>query len=206
MQRVNQLLRRIPGWAVWLVGALPLALLIYDVFAGRLGVDPVRDIEHRLGRTALYFLIGSLAVTPVRRIFRINATHLRRALGLLCFSYAALHMAAWVVFDMGLLWSQMLKDVLKRPYLLFGMLSLLILIALAVTSNRISIRRMGRNWQKLHKLVYAAAILACLHWLWALKLWSGWPLFCTGLILFLLALRLPKISRSISNYHSKTVS
>lgn len=193
MQRVNLLLRRVPEWAVWLAGALPLALLVFDTFAGRLGVDPIRDIEHRLGRTALYFLIATLAVTPVRKLFRINATHLRRALGLLSFSYAALHVAAWVVFDMGLLWQQMLRDVVKRPYLIFGMLALVILILLAATSNRFSIRQLGPNWRKLHKLIYPAAILASLHWLWALKLWTSWPLLCAGTILTLLALRLPGV-------------
>ena len=189
MQRVNGYLRRIPEWAVWLLGALPLAVLVYDTLTGHLGVDPIRDIEHRLGRTALYFLMGSLAITPVRRLFRLNAIHLRRALGLLAFSYAVLHLLAWVVFDMGLLWSQMLKDVVKRPYLIFGMTAFVILVILAVTSNRYSIRRLGRRWGRLHKLVYAAAILACLHWLWALKLWGPWPLFCTGLILGLLLVR-----------------
>lgn len=189
MQRVNGYLRRIPEWAVWLAGALPLALLAYDTLTGGLGVDPIRDIEHRLGRTALYFLIGSLTITPVRKLFRINATHLRRALGLLAFSYAVLHLLAWVVFDMGLLWLQMLKDVVKRPYLIFGMTAFVILVILAVTSNRYSIRRLGRRWGRLHKLVYAAAILACLHWVWALKLWGPWPLFCTGLILGLLLVR-----------------
>ena len=189
MQRVNAWLRRIPEWAVWVAGALPLALLVYDTLTGGLGVDPIRDIEHRLGRTALYFLIGSLAITPLRRLFRLNAIHLRRALGLLAFSYAVLHLAAWVIFDMGLLWSQMLKDVVKRPYLIFGMTAFVILLLLAVTSNRYSIRRLGRRWGKLHKLVYAAAVLACLHWLWALKLWGPWPLFCTGLVLCLLLVR-----------------
>ncbi len=190
MQRMNAWLRRVPEWAVWAAAALPLSLLVYDTLTGRLGVDPIRDIEHRLGRTALYFLIGSLAITPLRRVFRLNAIHLRRALGLVAFSYAALHLAAWVVFDMGLLWSQMLKDVVKRPYLVFGMTAFVILILLAATSNRYSIRRLGRRWGKLHKLVYAAAILACLHWLWALKLWDAWPLFCAGMILGLLLVRL----------------
>lgn len=193
MRTVNSALRRIPEWAVWMAGGLPLALLVFDTLNGNLGVDPVRDIEHRLGRTALYFLIGTLAVTPVRKVFRINATHLRRALGLLSFSYAMLHLLAWVFFDMGLLWQQMLRDIVKRPYLIFGMAAFIMLILLAVTSNRFSIRRLGPKWRQLHKLIYPAAVLASLHWLWALKLWTFWPLFCGGMILALLLLRLPAV-------------
>lgn len=206
MQRANAFLRRIPEWAVWLAGSLPLALLIYDTVLGHLGVDPIRDIEHRLGRTALYFLIGSLTITPVRRLFRLNATHLRRALGLLAFSYALLHLLSWVVFDMGLLWSQMLKDVVKRPYLIFGMTAFVILLLLAVTSNRFSIRRLRRWWGRLHRLVYFAAILACLHWLWALKLWVGWPLFCAGMVLVLLGVRVLWAVSARVKTAAKTVS
>ena len=198
MQRINSALRGLPEWAVWLAGAIPLALLILDTLGGHLGVDPVRDIEHRLGRTALYFLAGSLAVTPARRMFGLNAIRLRRAIGLLAFSYAVLHLLAWCVFDMGLLWPQMLRDIVKRPYLLFGMTALVILTALAVTSNRASIRRLGKKWQRLHKMVYFAAGLACLHWLWALKIIGGWPVVCAVTIAGLLALRIPVVTRLVS--------
>lgn len=188
---VNAQARRIPEWAVWLAGAIPLGLLIADTMTGQLGIDPVRDIEHRLGRTALYLLAASLAATPLLRYARINVIRLRRALGLLSFSYALLHLAAWIVFDMGLLWSQIVKDVVKRPYLVFGMLAFTILLLLALTSNAASIRRMGgAGWRTLHRLVYVAAPLVVLHWLWALKIWGLKPLFVGAVILGLLALRL----------------
>lgn len=191
MRGLNRALRRLPEWAVWLLGAIPLALLVADIVTGNLGIDPVRDVEHRLGRTALYFLMGSLAVTPALRILRLNAMKFRRALGLLAFSYAVLHVAAWVALDMGFLWGQMGRDVLKRPYLVMGMIAVVILLALAVTSNRASIRRMGRGWHWLHRLSYAAVVLACLHWLYALKLWGAWPLGVAAVILLLLVLRIP---------------
>lgn len=190
VQALNRALRRLPVWAVWLAGLAPLALLIWDTLSGHLGIDPVRDIEHRLGRTAIYFLIATLAVTPLLRLARVNLMRFRQALGLICFTYALCHLLSWVVFDMGFLWTQMLKDVVKRPYLIFGMLALSMLLALAVTSNRASIRRMGRNWRRLHRLVYPAAILAAMHWLWALKVWEAWPLTILGAILLLLAQRL----------------
>ncbi|MFT4014971.1 MAG: protein-methionine-sulfoxide reductase heme-binding subunit MsrQ [Paracoccus sp. (in: a-proteobacteria)] len=187
---LNRILRRIPVWVIWLAGLVPLVLLLADTLAGRLGVEPVRDIEHRLGRTALYFLIATLAVTPLLRLTRLNLIRFRQALGLICFTYAACHLAAWVVFDMGLLWSQILRDVIKRPYLIFGMSAFLGLLALALTSNRWSIRRMGRNWGRLHRLIYPAAVLAAVHWLWALKVWQSWPLGWLAAILLLLSLRL----------------
>lgn len=188
---LNAQARRLPEWAVWLGGSIPLALLVADTAFGRLGIDPVRDIEHRLGRTALYFLAASLAVTPLLRFGRINLMRLRRALGLLAFSYAVLHLGAWLVFDMGLLWSQIAKDVLKRPYLVFGMLAFSILALLALTSNAVSLRRLGAaGWRSLHRFVYVAAPLAVLHWLWALKVWETKPLAWGAAILVLLGARL----------------
>ncbi|WP_017998958.1 protein-methionine-sulfoxide reductase heme-binding subunit MsrQ [Paracoccus sp. N5] len=195
IQRLNGWLRRLPVWAVWLGGMIPLALLVWDTLSGGLGVDPVRDIEHRLGSTALYFLLATLAVTPLLRLMRLNLMRFRQALGLICFAYVGCHLLAWVVFDMGFLWAQMLRDIVKRPYLVFGMLAFAMLLALAVTSNRFSIRRMGRNWRRLHRLIYPAAMLAAIHWLWALKVWESWPLTILGAILVLLSLRLPGLAR-----------
>ncbi|MDO5621730.1 MAG: ferric reductase-like transmembrane domain-containing protein, partial [Paracoccus sp. (in: a-proteobacteria)] len=126
-------LRRLPVWCVWLAGLIPLVLLVWDALIGALGADPVRMIEHRLGRTALYFLIASLAVTPLRRL-GLNLIRYRQALGLLSFTYAALHVVVWVVLDMGLRWGQMAGDILKRLYLGFGMAGFVILLLLALTS------------------------------------------------------------------------
>ena len=190
VQGLNRGLRHLPVWAVWLAGLIPLALLVWDTLQGRLGVDPVRDIEHRLGRTAIYFLIATLTVTPLLRLTRVNLVRFRQALGLICFTYLLCHVAAWIAFDMGFLWAQIVKDVIKRPYLIFGMIAFLMLLALAVTSNRWSIRRMGANWRRLHRLIYPAAILAAVHWLWALKVWESWPLMILSVILTLLSLRL----------------
>ncbi|WP_103171938.1 sulfite oxidase heme-binding subunit YedZ [Paracoccus sp. SY] len=187
---VNGWLRGIPVWALWLGGLVPLALLLWDTLNGGLGIDPIRDIEHRLGRTALYFLVASLAVTPVLRITGIIFMRFRRALGLLCFTYAGLHVLSWVVMDMALLWGAMARDVVKRPYLVFGMAAFLMLLALAVTSNNASIRRMGgAAWRRLHKLAYVAAPLVTLHWIWALKTFPLEPVLWLSAILVLLGLR-----------------
>lgn len=187
----NDSLRRLPVWAIWMGGLVPLALLLGDIATGGLGIDPVRDIEHRLGRTALYFLVASLAVTPLLRLTGLSLMRFRRALGLLCFAYAVLHVLAWLSMDMGFLWAQMGKDIIKRPYLLFGMLALLLLLPLAVTSNNLSIRRLGAlAWRRLHRLVYVAAPLVTLHWMWALKTFPVTPLSWLAVILVLLGVRL----------------
>ena len=187
---LNDLFRRLPVWAVWAAGLIPLALLVWDTFMGGLGIDPIRDIEHRLGRTALYFLIASLCVTPLLRVAGISLMKFRRALGLLAFTYAGLHVLSWLTMDMGFLWAQMGRDIIKRPYLLLGMVGFVILLALAVTSNNASIRRMGgQAWRKLHKLVYLAAPLVALHWILALKVFPVTPGFWLVVILTLLGLR-----------------
>ena len=204
-RRINEALRRLPVWMVWLLGLIPLALLVADTITGNVGVDPVAAIEHRLGRTALYFLIGSLAVTPLLRITGISLMRFRRALGLLCFTYAGLHVLAWVVIDMGFLWGQMARDIVKRPYLLFGMSAFLLLLLLAVTSNAWSIRRLGATgWRRLHRLVYVAAPLVALHWIWALKVFPVTPGLWLTLILALLALRIvvPRpLRRDVASRH-----
>ncbi|SFA55463.1 sulfoxide reductase heme-binding subunit YedZ [Paracoccus halophilus] len=187
---LNRRLRQLPVWAVWLAGLIPLALLVLDTLQGNLGVDPVRDIQQRLGRTGIYFLIATLSVTPLLRLTRLNLMRFRQALGLICFTYVGCHLIAWIVFDMAFLWRQIVQDVVKRPYLVFGMLGFVMLLALAVTSNRYSIRRMGANWRRLHRLVYPAAILVAVHWVWALKVWESWPLTILLVILLLLAQRL----------------
>ncbi len=195
-QSLNRALRHVPVSAVWLAGLIPLALLVLDTLGGHLGVDPVRDIEHRLGRTAIYFLIATLTVTPLLRLTRVNLMRFRQALGLICFTYLVCHLAAWIAFDMGFLWAQIVRDVVKRPYLIFGMVAFVMLLALAVTSNRWSIRRMGARWRQLHRLIYPAAILAAVHWLWALKVWESWPRMILSVILTLLSLRLLGFPRS----------
>lgn len=184
-------LRRLPTGVVWALGALPLALLVRDTLAGGLGIDPVRDIEHRLGRTAVYFLLASLCVTPLLRLVRINLIKFRRPLGLLSASYAGLHLLAWMVLDMGLRWEQALKDIARRPYLTIGMAVLAILLILAATSSNAAIRRLGtRRWGAIHRLVYLAAPLALFHWLLAHKIWPAKPLLILGAVAILLGLRL----------------
>lgn len=174
MTWLNSALRRLPTWAVYLAGLIPLGWIVYLTLYGGIGVDPVKGIEHRLGKVALWFLVGGLAITPVRRF--VNLIKFRRAIGLLGFFYLALHLTAWVWFDMGLMLSQALADLIKRPYLTYGIIAFLILIPLAVTSNNASIRKLGSKWKTLHMLVYPAVALGVVHYLMQMKVVSneGW--------------------------------
>lgn len=134
------------------------------------GPNPVDDLTHVTGEWGLRFLLLSLAVTPARRFLGWSwAAPLRRTLGLAAFAYAAVHLAVWSVFDLELDGRAILEDVLERPYVTVGMASFLILLALAVTSTRGWIRRLGRRWIRLHRAVYVAGALAVVHHFWLLK-------------------------------------
>lgn len=188
--RLNELLRRLPSGAVYLAGLVPLAWIIWLGATAGLGVDPVKEIEHRLGKIALWFLAGGLTLTPFRRLTGVNLIRFRRAVGLLAFFYVVAHLAAWAVLDMGMLWAQAAADMVKRPYLLLGLAALVLLLPLAVTSNDRSIRRLRANWRRLHLLVYPAVLLGVVHYLWQMKVVTpeGW--LWLSAILALLASRL----------------
>jgi methionine sulfoxide reductase heme-binding subunit len=191
MDRVNALARRVPTWVVYLLGLLPLALLVWGAVFGGLGPDPVKAIERGLGERGLQFLLASLAVTPLRRFAGLNLLRFRRALGLLAFAYVTLHLMAWVTLDMGLRWGEMVADLTKRPFVIVGMVGFLVLVPLAATSWNGAIRRMGAlAWNRLHKLAYVAILAGVLHLALLVKVWTPETLIYVGLSLGLLALRL----------------
>jgi methionine sulfoxide reductase heme-binding subunit len=190
MDRINAFARRVPTWVVWLLGLVPLALLVWGAVADSLGVDPVKAIERGLGERGLQFLLASLAITPLRR-FGLNLLRFRRALGLLSFVYVALHLTAWVWLDMGLRFDEMIADLYKRPYVILGMAGFLAMLPLAVTSSNAVIRRMGAaSWARLHRLAYAAILAAILHLVLLSKVWSAEVLVYLVLTVLLLGYRL----------------
>lgn len=190
MQVVNGWLRALPRWAVWLLGLLPLAWVVWLTLTNGLGVDPVREIEHRLGKIGLWFLIGGLAITPLRRLTGITLLRQRRDIGLLAFLYVLLHLTAWAVLDMGMLWAQAAADLVKRPYLIFGILAFLLMVPLALTSSDRAVRALGARWRKLHWLTYPAVGLGVVHYLWQMKVVTGQGWLWLGALIVLLALRL----------------
>ena len=190
MDRLNILLRRIPVWSVYLLGMLPAPWLFYLGLTGGLGVEPIETLEHEYGELALQLLIVTLAVSPLRANLGLNLMKFRRALGLLSFFYALCHLLVWLLLDVQIP-SQILADIAKRPYVTAGMAGFLLMLPLALTSTNAAVRRLGRNWRKLHKLTYPAALLGALHFLLLAKGFRIEPLLYLGAISVLLLLRLP---------------
>lgn len=184
-------LPQVPKITIYLVGFVPAVWLFYAGVTDQLGADPMRYLEQALGEWALRFLLATLAITPLRQILSINLLRYRRAIGLLAFYYAALHLLTYVVLDQGLDLAAIWADIVKRPYITIGMATFLILVPLAVTSNNAAIRRMGgQAWARLHRLVYLAAIGAVLHFILVVKSWPPEPLVYAAIVALLLGYRL----------------
>ena len=155
---------------VFLLCLIPFGQLAYNAYTGDLGVNPIETITRFTGSWALIFLLGSLAVTPLRRLTRWNELiKFRRMLGLFAFSYALAHFSTYLVLDLFFDWAAIGKDILKRPYVTAGFTAFVLMIPLAITSTAAMIRRLGRRWQQLHRLVYLAAIGGVIHFYWLVK-------------------------------------
>ncbi|MBW7884736.1 MAG: sulfoxide reductase heme-binding subunit YedZ, partial [Caldilineaceae bacterium] len=163
-------------WAVTLGALTPLFLLIWDFYRGEISVDPVNAINNRTGRAAIIVLFLSLACTPANTIFGFRkANTVRKSLGLIAFLYAGLHVLNFVGLDYAFNFNLIFQDaLLDKPYILAGSVAVLILIPLAITSTRGWMRRLGKNWKRLHRLAYGAGVLATLHFLWQAKAAERW--------------------------------
>lgn len=191
MDRLNSALRKLPAPALYVVGGLYPIWLFYAGLAGSLGVDPVKAMEHALGERALQLAVLGLAITPLRRLMGVNLMKFRRAIGVLTFSYVLCHLLVWLVLDVQIL-SQILADIAKRPYITIGMAGFVLMVPLAATSNNWSLRKLGVRWRRLHLLTYPAAVLGAVHFVLLAKGFQIKPLIYLGVIVFLLALRLPQ--------------
>lgn len=188
--RVNRGLRVIPPWILYVLGTAYAGWLFLLALTGGLGVEPITALEHLYGEIALQLLIAGLAVTPLRQWTGLNLMPFRRALGVLTFFFVLAHFLVWAVLDVQTV-SAIWADILERPYVTIGMAGFLLLIPLGLTSNNLSIRKMGAAaWRKLHKLVYPAAVLGALHYVWLAKGFQIEPLVYMAAVLGLLALRL----------------
>ena len=178
--------------AVFIFALVPLALLGWGLWQDTLGANPIEVVTRSLGEWALRFLLLTLLMSPLRRLGWPQALRLRRMLGLLAFFYATLHLSRYVVLDQFFDWEEIWLDILERPFITVGMLAFLMLLALAVTSPKAIMRKLGRYWQKLHWLIYPLTALAVLHFWWLAdsKVQTDRPLIYTLLLGLLLAERL----------------
>jgi sulfoxide reductase heme-binding subunit YedZ len=185
---------RVARPAVWVGGAIPAAILVlrfFNVYGEDLGANPAEKLEHFTGTVALVTVLVTLTITPLRRLTGINTLiKLRRPVGLWAFTYACAHLSCYLVFDQSFDWAEILKDIVKRPYITVGFTAFLILLSLALTSTAWSIRKLGKRWQSLHRLIYLAATLGVLHYLWSVKRDVSVPVGLGLVLVVLLALRL----------------
>ncbi len=177
-----------------LAAFLPMLWLFYAANQGLFSADPAKDIQHFTGRMALKLLLASLLVTPLARYAKQpQLIRVRRLLGLWCFAWATLHLTSYALLELGLSNLALLgRELVSRPYLTLGIISWVLLLALALTSTQAAQRKLGRNWQRLHNVVYLVAILAPVHYLWSVKVLSPQPLLYMLAALVLLALRYRK--------------
>jgi sulfoxide reductase heme-binding subunit YedZ len=176
---------------VWAGCLTPLAILIVRAWRDDLTANPIELLTNWTGYTTLTLLVITLAVTPIRRITGWNSViRLRRLIGLFAFFYALLHFSVYIGLDQFFAWSYIVEDVMERPYITVGFTAFLLLIPLALTSTRGWIRRLGRRWQRLHRLVYVTASLGVLHFYWKVKADTREPLIFAGILAALFLVRL----------------
>ena len=197
---------RFPLWrlGVFIAAAIWPLYWLYEAWSFALGPDPGKVLVDRLGLGTLVLLLVTLCMTPMQKLTGWPGwIAVRRQIGLWCFAYVVLHLCAYLFFVLGLDWSQLGVELRKRPYIIVGSLGFLCLLALAMTSNRYSQRRMGASWKKLHRLVYVVLGLGLLHMLWIvradLKEWTIYA-FIGGC---LLVLRIPAVMRRIPRLYKK---
>lgn len=179
-----------PSWLLYPLGFAPGLWLFYRAVNNQLGADPLKALENGLGEWALQFLIAGLCITPLMRFFKINLVKYRRAIGLVAFGYVVSHFTVYLLLDQQLRWGEIFTDIIKRPYITIGIAAFLLLLPLALTSNGLSIRRLGAaGWKKLHLIVYPAVILAAIHYVMIKKTWAVEPLTYLAIVIVLISLR-----------------
>lgn len=195
---INQALRRVPTWPVYVLGLAPIPWLFWLGATGELGPEPIKTLEHRYGLLGLQFLLAGLCVSPLRRFAGINAIRFRRALGLVAFAFIAAHLLVWAILDVHSL-SRVWADIVKRPYITVGMAGFACLLPLAFTSTDRAVRWLGGpRWRRLHRLTYVAVGLGAAHFVMQAKGWQIEPLAYLGAAAGLLGLRaLPRRKRFV---------
>lgn len=181
---------------VFVLCLLPLAILAWQAFADLLGANPIDEIADRTGEWTLRFLLITLLMTPLKRLTGWGwPIRMRRMLGLYAFFYACLHLLTYLWLDQFFDWSEIWLDILERPFITVGMLAFVLLLPLALTSNRFMVRKLGKNWKRLHRLAYVVPALGVVHFLWVVKADVLQPFIYAVLLAALLLVRMPGARR-----------
>jgi len=177
--------------AIWLLALMPMARLIWLGVNENLGANPVEFVERSTGTWTLVILLTTLSMTPIRLLTgQVWPIQLRRLLGLFMFFYACLHITSYIWLDYSFVWTDIIKDIIKHPYVIVGFSAFLLTIPLATTSNSYMIKRLKTNWKKLHQIVYLIAILGVVHFWWLVKKDVTEPTYYATALLMLLSVRL----------------
>ena len=208
---LENLALRLPRWTplqilVHIGAWIPLLVLAYDALTNNLTINPIQAAEKRTGDIAIFLLILSLACTPLNTLFKLPAViKVRRALGLYAYMYAAIHLTIFLWLDYGFNVKFLLEAVTEKPFIIVGLTTFILLSALAFTSFKSWMARLGKNWKRLHKLVYLANLLVVLHFAWASKgdlfRLQGdvfRPLLAGAVVLLLLGLRIPAVRKRVA--------
>ena len=188
---------------IHLAALLPLAILAWDFAHGGLTADPIRELQLRTGKYTLILLVSTLAYTPISKLLRFNPRlRLRRMLGLYAFFYASLHLLNFIGLDYRFDFGLIFNDVLDKRYVIIGLAAFLMLIPLAVTSTKGWMKRLGKNWERLHWLVYLSALLAVIHYVWLVRGGVLEPVLYGITVTLLLITRIPLIDNFLSRFHS----
>ena len=199
-RQVNLLIKPL----VFLLALMPFVYLMYGAVTDGLGTNPVETMTHQTGEWGLRFLLITLAVSPLRRTFGLNwLTRLRRMLGLFAFFYACLHFLTYIWLDQFFDLGEIVRDIIKRPFITIGFVSFILLLPLAITSTKKMQQRLKKNWKRLHQLVYVIPMLVVVHFIWSLKADYSEPLYYTLVFLVLMTERAYQARQSATTINKK---
>ena len=176
---------------IFFLSLLPILIIFYQIIYNQLGPEPVKEITHVTGNWTLRFIIITLAMTPLKKLTKLNFwIRYRRMFGLFVFFYASAHMMTYVGIDYRFDWSSISDDIVKKKFIFAGFLAWLLLLPLALTSSKKMIRLLKDKWKKLHRLIYITSLLGIIHYLWLVKVVTAEPLIYLMIIIILLILRI----------------
>ncbi len=197
---MNAMQKRFLKPLVFALCLLPVVILAWQLYAGQLGANPIDEVADASGEWTLRFLLITLMVTPLKRLFGWHwVVRIRRMLGLFAFFYATLHLATYLWLDQFFAWSEIWLDILDRPFITVGMLAFVLLLPLVATSTNTMMRRLGRNWKHLHRLAYVVPLLGVLHFWWLVKADVLEPLVYGAVLVVLLGFRIRIRRRASAN-------